>query len=148
MGFRSGDWLGHSRTLRCFLRSHSLVVLHVCFWWLSSWKTQPRPIFNALTEGRGLLAKISRYMPLSILPSMRCSRPVPIAEKYPQTMMFPPPCFMVGMVYSGLYKVFILQCTQGPAAQASTYPGLDICTQRSSGRRSCGLTREKYSFLA
>ncbi len=25
MGLRSGDWLGHSRTLKCFLRSHSLL---------------------------------------------------------------------------------------------------------------------------
>lgn len=29
--FRSGDWLGHSRTLKCFLKSHSLVPLVVCF---------------------------------------------------------------------------------------------------------------------
>ena len=26
-GLRSGDWLGHSRTLKCFLRSHSFVAL-------------------------------------------------------------------------------------------------------------------------
>ncbi len=62
IGFRSGDWLGHSRTLKCFLRSHSLVALAVCLGSLSCWKTQPRPIFSALTEGRRLLAKISRYI--------------------------------------------------------------------------------------
>ncbi len=56
IGFRSGDWLGHSRTLNCFLRSHSLAALAVCLGSLSCWKTQPRPIFNALTEGRRLLA--------------------------------------------------------------------------------------------
>lgn len=28
---RSGDWPGNSRTLKCFLRSHSLVILAVCF---------------------------------------------------------------------------------------------------------------------
>ncbi len=28
IGFRSGDWLGHSRTLKCFLRSHPLL----CVW--------------------------------------------------------------------------------------------------------------------
>ncbi len=50
IGFRSGDSLGHSRTLKCFLRSHSLVALAVCLGSLSCWKTQPRPIFNALTE--------------------------------------------------------------------------------------------------
>jgi hypothetical protein len=87
IGFRSGDWLVHSRTVRCFLRSHSLVALAVCFGSLSCWKTQLRPIFNALTEGRRLLAKISHYMAPSILPSIRCSRPVPFAEKHPQRMM-------------------------------------------------------------
>ncbi|KAK6291199.1 hypothetical protein J4Q44_G00383970 [Coregonus suidteri] len=112
IGFRSGDWLGHSRTLRCFLRSHSLVDLAVCFGSLSCWKTQPRPIINALTEGRRLLAKISRYMAPSILPSIRCSRPVPFAEKHPQRMMFPPPCFTVGMVFLGLYSSFFFLQTQ------------------------------------
>ncbi len=60
--FRSGDWLGHSRTLKCFLQSHSLDALAVCLVSLSCWKTQPRPIFSALTEGRRLLAKILRNM--------------------------------------------------------------------------------------
>ncbi len=71
-------------------------------------KTQPRPIFNVLTdtEGRRLLAKISRYMAPPILPSIRCSRPVPFAEKHPQSMMFPPPCFTVGMVFLGLSSFF------------------------------------------
>ncbi len=90
IGFRSGDWLGHSRTLKCFLRSHSLDALAVCLGSLSCWKTQPRPIFNALTEGRRLLAKILRYIGPSILHSIRCSRPVPFAEKHPQSMMPPP----------------------------------------------------------
>ncbi|MED6241448.1 hypothetical protein ATANTOWER_014860 [Ataeniobius toweri] len=58
IGFSSGDWLGLSRTLICFLRSQSLVILAVCFGSLSCWKTQPRPIFNALTEGRRLFSKI------------------------------------------------------------------------------------------
>ncbi len=31
MGWRSGDWLGHSRTLMCFFLSHSFVAL-VVFW--------------------------------------------------------------------------------------------------------------------
>ncbi len=32
MGLRSGDWLGHSRTLKCFLRSHSFVARAVGVW--------------------------------------------------------------------------------------------------------------------
>ncbi|MED6243037.1 hypothetical protein ATANTOWER_013959 [Ataeniobius toweri] len=38
--WRSEDRLVHSRILRCFLRSHSLVALAVCLGSLSCWKTQ------------------------------------------------------------------------------------------------------------
>ncbi len=62
MGLRSGDWLGHSRTLKCFLRSHSFVARAVCLGSLSCWKTQPRFIFNALADGRRFSLKISRYI--------------------------------------------------------------------------------------
>ena len=106
MGFRSGDWLGHSRTLICFFLSHSFVALAVCFGSLSCWKIHPRPIFSALTEGRRLSPKISRYMAPFILPSIRWSRPVPLAEKHPQSIRFPPPCFTVGMVFLGLTQHF------------------------------------------
>ena len=42
-----------------------------------------------------------------ILPSMRGSRPVPLAEKHPLSIMFPPPCLTVGMVFLGLSSVFL-----------------------------------------
>ncbi len=125
IGFRSGDWLGHSRTLKCFLRSHSLVALAVCLGSLSCWKTQPRPIFNVLTEGRRLLAKISRYMAPSILLSIRCSCPVNFAEKHPQSMMFPPPCFTVGMVFLGLYLDFIPKSSILVSSDHMTFSHLD-----------------------
>ena len=32
MGFRSGDWLGYSRTLVCFFLSHPFVALAIFFW--------------------------------------------------------------------------------------------------------------------
>ncbi len=32
---------------------------------------------------------------------MWCSCPVPLAEKHPQRIMFPPPCLTVGMVFLG-----------------------------------------------
>ncbi len=54
-------------------------------------------------------AKISQYMVPSILLTIQCSRPVPFAEKHSQSMMFPPPCFTVGMVFLGLYSSFFLQ---------------------------------------
>ncbi len=81
MGLRSGDWLGHSRTLKCFLRSHSFVARAVCLGSLSCWKTQPRFIFNALADGRRFSLKISRYMAPFILSFTQISRPSPFAEK-------------------------------------------------------------------
>ncbi len=97
MGLRSGDWLGHSRTLMCFFLSHSFVALTVCFGSLACWNTHPRPIFNALA---GSMPWPWRYMAPSIVPLMRCSCPVPLAENTP-SIMFPPPCLTVGMVFLG-----------------------------------------------
>ena len=112
MGFRSGEWLGHSRTLICFFLSHSFVALAVCLGSLSCWKTHPRPIFSTLTEGRRLSPKISQYMAPFFLCSIRWSRPVPLAEKHPQSIRFPPPCFTVGMVFLGLYSSFLFLQTR------------------------------------
>ena len=92
------------------LRSHSLVALAVCVGSLSCWKTQP--LTESLTKRRRLLAKISRYIAPSILPSIRCSRHVPFSEKHPQRMMFPPPCFTVGVVFLGLYSSFFFLQTR------------------------------------
>ena len=83
------------------------VALAVCFGSLSCWKTHPRPIFSALTEGRRLSPKISWYMAPFILPSIRWSHPVPLVKKHPQSIRFPPPCFTVGMVFLGLYSAFL-----------------------------------------
>ncbi|XP_073493342.1 aspartate dehydrogenase domain-containing protein isoform X2 [Phyllobates terribilis] len=66
MGLRSEDWLGHSITLLCFFLSHSFVALAVCFGSLSCWKTQPRPIFNVLAEGRRLSLRILRAADLIV----------------------------------------------------------------------------------
>ncbi len=112
MGWRSGDWLGHSRTLKCFLRSHSFVARAVCLGSLSCWKTEPRFIFNALADGRRFSLKISRYMAPFILSFTQISRPGPFAEKQPQSMMFPPPCFTVGMVFFGCNSAFFLLQTR------------------------------------
>ncbi len=85
IGFRSGDWRLQDLEM---LLTEPLLSCPCCV--LSCWKTQPQPIFNALTEGKRLLAKISRYMAPSILPSIRCSRPVPFAEKHPQNIVSTP----------------------------------------------------------
>ncbi len=79
MGLKSGDWQGHSRTLMCFFLSHSFIALAVCY-----------------VYGR-MLSMPWWYM----VPLMRCSCPGPLAEKHPQSIMFPPPCLTVGMVFLG-----------------------------------------------
>ncbi len=62
--------------------------------------------------GKETVCQISWYMAPSILPSIWCSRPIPFAEKHPQSMVFPPPCFMVGMVFLGLYSSFFFLQTR------------------------------------
>ncbi|CDQ86621.1 unnamed protein product [Oncorhynchus mykiss] len=42
----------------------------------------------------------------------RISRPGPFAEKQPQSMMFPPPCFTVGMVFFGCNSAFFVLQTR------------------------------------
>src|SRR4029434_7581451 len=57
-------------------------------------------------EGMRFKPNILRYMAPFIVPSMQWSRPVPLAEKQPQSIMFPPPCLTVGMVsYSAFFPL-------------------------------------------
>src|SRR4029434_4715881 len=55
-------------------------------------------------EGMRFKPNIPHYMAPSKVPSMQWSRPVPLAEQQPQSIMFPPPCLTVGMVS---YSAFI-----------------------------------------
>ena len=102
-------------------------------------KTHPRPIFNALTEGRRLSPKISWHMAPFILPSIRWSCPVPLAEKHPQSIRFPPSCFTVGMVFWGLYSAFLFLQTR----QVELMPNSSILVSSDhitfSGSSRCSL---------
>ena len=93
----------------CFFLSHSFVALAVCFGSLSYWNTHTRPIFSVLTEARRFSLKISLYLAPSILPSTRCSRLVPLADKQTQSIMLPLPCLMIKMVFFGSKSAFFLQ---------------------------------------
>ncbi len=150
MGLRSGDWLGHSRTLKCFLRSHSFVARAVCLGSLSCWKTQPRFIFNALADGRRFSLKISRYMAPFILSFTQISCPGPFAEKQPQSMMFPPPCFTVGMVFFGCNSAFFLLQTRQVEFLPKSYilVSSDHMTfsQSSSGSSKCSLANFRRAW--
>jgi len=64
------------------------------------------------SEGRRLLPKILQYMAPFVLFLIECSRPVPCAEKHPQSMILPTPCFIVGMVFLGWYSSFFFLQTR------------------------------------
>ncbi len=150
MGLRSGDWLGHSRTLKCFLRSHSFIARAVCLGSLSCWKTQPRFIFNALADGRRFSLKISRYMAPFILSFTQISRTIPFAEKQPQSMMFPPQCFTVGMVFFGCNSAFFLLQTRQveflPKSSILVSSDHMTCSQSSSGSSKCSLANFRRAW--
>ncbi len=84
IGFKSGLWLGHSRTVTELLWSHSFVILAVCLGSLSCWKVNLRPSLRSWALWRS---------------------PVPAAEKHPHSMMLPPPCFTVGTVLDRWWAV-------------------------------------------
>ncbi len=85
--FGSGLWLGLS-----------FVNLDVCFR-LSCWKMKFLFIFRFLAEAWRFYASIDWYLELFIIPSTLTKSPVPAEEKQPRSMMLPPPCFTVGMVF-------------------------------------------------
>ena len=114
MGFRSGDWLGHSRTLICLFLSHSFVALAVCFGSLGRMlEDLSTTHLQCYDWGKEVVAQNFRYMAPFILPSIQWSRPAPLAEKHPQSIRFPPPCFTVGIVFLGLYSAFLFLQTRG-----------------------------------
>ena len=143
MGFRSGDWLGCSRTLICFFLSHSLLPWPYVLGHCHVWRPIHVPIsVLSLREG-GLSPKISLYMAPFILPSIRWSRPVPLAEKHPQSIRFPPPCFTVGKVFLGMYSAFLFLQTRRVELMpnSSILVSSDHITfsQTSSGSSRCSL---------
>ncbi len=103
IGFKSGLWLGHSRTVTELLWSHSFVILAVCLGSLSCWKVNLRPSLRSWALWRRFSSRISLYLAAFIFPSIATSRPV--AEKHPHSMMLPPPCFTVGTVLDRWWAV-------------------------------------------
>ncbi len=83
IGFKSGLWLGHSRTVTELLWSHSFVILAVCLGSLSCWKVNLRPSLRSWALWRRFSSRISLYLAAFIFPSIATSRPVPAAEKTP-----------------------------------------------------------------
>ena len=103
IGLRSGLWLGHSKTFKCFPLNHSSVALAVCLRSLSCWKLNLCPSLKSLEDWNRFPSRISPYLAPST------SFPVPADEKHPYSMMLPPPCFTVGMVFLGWWEVLGLR---------------------------------------
>ena len=61
MRFKSGLWLGHSRTVRDLSRGHSHIVLAVCFGSLSCWKVNRRPNLRSRTLRSRFSSRTSLY---------------------------------------------------------------------------------------
>lgn len=68
IGFKSGDWLGHSSSFIFFLWNQLRVSLAVCLGSLSCWNVHPRFIFIILVDGsRYFIKNVSAHF--SIHPS-------------------------------------------------------------------------------
>ena len=93
--FKSGLWLGHSRTFRDLSLSHFCVVLAVCLGSLSRCKVNLHPSLRSWTLCSTFSSRISLYFAPFIFPSILTSLPVTAAEKHPHSMMLPPPSFTV-----------------------------------------------------
>jgi len=85
-----------------------------------------------------------------ILPSTRVSFPVPFAEKQPQSMMFPPPCFTVFMVFLGYHSAFFFLQTRRVEflTKSSILFSSDhmIFSQSSSGSSICSLANFRWAW--
>ena len=118
--------------LCCLRRMFWVIVIHDPFSVLS------------LREG-GCRPKFPGTWPHSI----RWSHPVPLAEKHPQSIRFPPPCFTVGMVFLGLYSAFLfLQTRQVELMPNSSDPWPFSSSLISHEARSCDLGAPDRGRLA
>ncbi len=107
-------------------------------------------IFNALADGRRFSLKISWYMAPFLISFTQISRSGPLAEKQPQSMMFPPPCFTVGMVFFGCNSAFFLLQTRQVEFLPKSYilVSSDHMTfsQSSSGSSKCSLANFRRAW--
>ncbi len=85
-----------------------------------------------------------------ILSFTQISRPGPFAEKQPQSMMFPPPCFTVGMVFFGCNSAFFLLQTRQVEFLPKSYILVSSdhmgFSQSSSGSSKCSLANFRRAW--
>ena len=69
IGLRSGFWLCHSKTFKCFPLNHSNVALAVCLGSLSCWKVKLHPSLKSLDAWNRFPSRISLFLAPAIIPS-------------------------------------------------------------------------------
>ena len=95
MGFKSGLWLGRSRTFMFLFWSHSSVALPVCLGSLSCWNINLHRCRRSFALWSRFSSRIGLYLAPFIVPSVLTSLPVPTIEKHPHSMMLTPTCFRI-----------------------------------------------------
>ncbi len=108
LGFKSGLWLGHSRTVTELLWSHSFVILAVCLGSLSCWKVNLRPSLRSWALWRRFSSRISLYLAAFIFPSIATSRPVPAAENTPTAWCCHHHASLLGLYWTGVSSAWFL----------------------------------------
>ncbi len=100
MGFKSGDWGGHTRTWILLFSNHTVALFQVCFGSLSCWKILSSSFISNFSKlSTNPSSKISQYCTASMIPWTSTSFPTPFHPIQPHTMrLFPPPCLTVGVV--------------------------------------------------
>ncbi len=108
IGFKSGLWFVHSKTLILFFLSHSEVNLLVCLGSLSYCITQVRLSLRSQTDGWTFSFRIFWLSAEFMVPSIMASRPGPEAAKQPHAITLSPPCLTVGMMFFLWNPVLVL----------------------------------------
>ena len=125
-----------------------LCCLGHMFWIIVMLEDPSTTHFQCSHLRKEVVAQISQYIAPFILPSIQWSRPVPLAEKHPQSIRFLPPCFIVGMVFLGWYSAFLFLQTRRVELMpnSSILVSSDHITfsQASSGSFRCSLANFRW----
>ena len=100
IGFKSGDWAGHSSTWILLSSNNFFALLEVCLGSLSYWKILSSSSISNFSKFSTIpSSKIAQYCSAFIFSSTSTSFPTPLQPIQLHTMrLFPPPCLTVGVV--------------------------------------------------
>ena len=100
MGFKSGLWLGHSLSFIELSSNRSLVIVAVCLGTDLCGTVNRQPSWRSWALWSRFSSRMSLYNARFIFPTIKTRPPLPADEIHPQSMVLPPPCFTVGMVFA------------------------------------------------